>query len=387
MRSVFAAALLATAFVLPPGQARAAEPRTLATEKHRVQVERIAQVEHPWGIALLPDGRFLVTERNAGTLRIGSRDGTLSAPLAGTPEVFRYGGPTGRSQGGMFHVAAHPDFANNSLVYLSFSQPSAEGAGTALARARLASDGTPRLENVEVIYTMNKHDSSGLHFGGRFVFLPRDNSIVLTVGERRNISRSQDGDDHAGSYIRIMGDGSIPADNPHRDTDKIDDKIFAMGSRNSHGIAVHPATGEIWANEHGPKGGDMLIRVQAGKNYGWPIQTSGTDYSGAALGRKPPVDGFEPPVHVWDRTVAPSGLVVYDGAMFPQWQGHFLTGGLAARALLRTSIENGKVVDDEWMLRDLDRRIRDVAVDRDGAIWVLTEHEDGEILRISAVQE
>jgi aldose sugar dehydrogenase len=376
-----AVGLLTTAMALS-----AAAEETFSTDHYEVQIERLASVEHPWGLAFLPDGRYLVTERNAGTIRIGDRDGNLSPPISGTPEVFRYAGPTDRSQGGMFHVALHPDFAENGYVYWSFSEPSDEGAGTAIARGILVGEGdAPAFEGVEVIYTMNKHDSSGLHFGGRFAFHPEDTSIYLSVGERRNISRAQDGEDHAGSIIRVMDDGSTPDDNPHLDDDAVDDLIYAIGIRNIQALAFHPETNDLWAADHGPQGGDEINRIEAGENYGWPFQTGGVDYSGAPLGEGEEVEGMAAPVHIFEETVAPSGLLFYDGEMFPEWQGHMLIGGLTARALVRVELgENGdEVAEEEWMLQDLDRRIRDVAVDDDGAIWILTEHEDGEVIRLT----
>jgi aldose sugar dehydrogenase len=362
--------------------------RTVETDKALVHVERIAGVEHPWGLALMPDGRFLVTERNAGRILLGSRDGSLS-PVEGIPPVFRYPGPTGRSQAGLFHVALHPDFGNNKLVYFSFSQPSEEGAGTAIARGKLVEDdGKARLENVEAIYTPKGHDSSGLHFGGRFAFDPKDRSIVLSIGERRNMSRAQKADDEAGAFIRITDDGVAPKDNPFVGQAGAAETIFAIGNRNSQGLAFHPETGALWANDHGPKGGDEINRIEAGKNYGWPLQTAGVDYSGAPLGKGARgVEGMEDPVHVFERTVSPSGLAFYVGDMFPEWRGNMLHGGLAARALVRTPLDGEKVAGEEWMLRDLDRRIRDVQVDRDGSIWLLTEHEDGEVLRLTRADD
>jgi aldose sugar dehydrogenase len=360
-----------------------AQPRTVESDKHPVRVETVVKgVEHPWGLALMPDGRFLVTERNAGRLRIGTPDGKLSEPLEGVPDVFRYEGPTDRSQGGLFHVALHPQFEKNRLVYFSYAQPSEEGAGTALARGRLVEEGgKARLDNVETVYTMNKHDSSGLHFGGRFAFHPQDGTIFITVGERRNISRAQDAEDHAGSVIRVTDDGGVPKDNPFIGDKEKDDMIFSYGHRNPQGIAVDPQTGQVWINDHGPKGGDEINRLRGGANYGWPFQTAGLDYSGAQLGEGVKVKGKEPPVHVFEKTAAPSGLAFYDGKLFPEWHGQMLHGALQGEGIIRTRIENGKVAEEEWI--SLGRRIRDVQVAPDGAIWLITEHEDGEILRLT----
>lgn len=376
--------IVAALLTLSPAPAEAQDQQIVDTDLVRVRVETIAiGLNHPWGIAMLPDGRYLVTERNSGDLRIGTRNGELSEPVEGVPDIFRYQGDTSSSQGGLFHVALHPQFAENRLVYLSFSQPSSEGAGTAIARGRLEeSGGSPALEDVEVIFTMNKHDSGGLHFGGRFVFDPKDNTIYLSIGDRRNMSRAQDPLDHAGSIVRITDDGGTPSDNPFvNDPDK-DELIYSWGHRNIQGLAVDPETGELWANEHGPLGGDEINLIKAGRNYGWPMQTGGVDYSGAPIGRGAIVEGYEPPVHIWERTVAPSGLAVYAGSLFPQWRGDLLHGGLVAEGLVRTRIVNGKVEQNELMLADLGRRIRDVEVDGEGAIWLVTDEEDGEVLRL-----
>jgi glucose/arabinose dehydrogenase len=376
--------IVAALLTLSPAPAEAQDQQIVDTDLVRVRVETIAiGLNHPWGIAMLPDGRYLVTERNSGDLRIGTRNGELSEPVEDVPDIFRYQGDTSSSQGGLFHVALHPQFAENRLVYLSFSQPSSEGAGTAIARGRLEeSGGSPALEDVEVIFTMNKHDSGGLHFGGRFVFDPKDNTIYLSIGDRRNMSRAQDPLDHAGSIVRITDDGGTPSDNPFvNDPDK-DELIYSWGHRNIQGLAVDPETGELWANEHGPLGGDEINLIKAGRNYGWPMQTGGVDYSGAPIGRGAIVEGYEPPVHIWERTVAPSGLAVYAGSLFPQWRGDLLHGGLVAEGLIRTRIVNGKVEQNELMLADLGRRIRDVEVDGEGAIWLVTDEEDGEVLRL-----
>ncbi len=376
--------IVAALLTLSPGSAEAQDQQTVDTDLVRVRVETIATgLNHPWGIAMLPDGRYLVTERNSGDLRIGTRNGELSEPVEGVPDIFRYQGDTSSSQGGLFDVALHPQFAENRLVYLSFSQPSSEGAGTAIARGRLDEDGdSPALEEVEVIFTMNKHDSGGLHFGGRLAFDPKDNTIYLSIGDRRNMSRAQDPTDHAGSIVRITDDGETPPDNPFvNDPDK-DELIYSWGHRNIQGLTIDPGTGELWANEHGPLGGDEINLIKAGRNYGWPMQTGGVDYSGAPIGRGAIVEGYEPPVHIWERTVAPSGLAVYAGSLFPQWRGDLLHGGLVAEGLLRTRIANGKVEQNELMLADLGRRIRDVEVDPEGAIWLVTDDEDGEVLRL-----
>lgn len=371
---------LMAAFLAPSARA---ERRTLTTEVGEVQVERIARVEHPWGLAFLEGDRFLVTERNKGAVRVGRRGGSLSEPLQGAPEVYRYPGPTNRSQGGMFDIALHPDFNENRTIFLSHSRWTEQGAGTAVTRARLTEGDNPRLEDVRNIFMMNNPDGSGLHFGGRLAFDPRDGSLLLSIGDRRNMGRAQNGRDHAGSIVRMTTDGDPAPGNPFLNDSEKDDHIYAMGLRNVQGMAFDPESHQLWVNDHGPQRGDEIHLIRAGRNYGWPHLTGGRDYSGAPVGEGTRREGMESAFHIFERTVAPSGLVVYRGDMFPEWRGALLHGGLEARALVRTRMANGRVVGEEWMLRDLDRRIRDVRIHRDGSVWLLTEHEDGEVLRVS----
>ncbi len=383
MRSAIVSALIATSMAaLGFVPAWAEGQRTVDTDLVRVRVDTIASgLDHPWALALLPDGRFLVTERNSGQLRIGNGIGELSEPVEHVPDVYRYQGPDELSQGGLFHVALHPDFARNRLVYLSFSQPSSEGAGTALARGRLSdTGGPPSLDDVEIIYSMNVHDSSGMHFGGRFVFEPGTNNILLSVGDRQKMSRAQDLTDHAGSIVRITDEGYTPPDNPFVEQDGKNEMIYSWGHRNVQGMAIEPRTGALWVSDHGPKGGDEINQIKPGLNYGWPIQTGGVDESGAPIGNGAYVEGMQPPVHIWQRPITPSGLAVYDGSRFPMWAGNLLHGSLTAHGLVRTRIEDGKVTAEEII--PLERRIRDVQVDKDGAIWLITDHENGEVLRL-----
>jgi aldose sugar dehydrogenase len=381
--------LLGTAFAALSAGGAAAE-QTVATEHHSVRVQTIVQgLEHPWGLAFLPDGRFLVTERNAGRLRLGTPDGQLSEAVEGVPEVFRFEGTTPRSQGGLFDVALHPEFVENGFVYLSFSKPTERGSGVAVVRGRLAENGpNPRLEEVEEVFLMKEEDqdSSGLHFGGRMAFHPVDNALFLTIGERRNISRAQDENDQAGAIIRVLDDGSTPEDNPFAGEDGKDDKIYAKGIRNSQGLTFHPHTAELWATDHGPRGGDEINRIEAGGNYGWPFLTAGTDYSGAPIGVGTKMEGMTSAVHYFEETVAPSGLAFYTGDLFPEWQGDLLVGGLSGQALVRLRLDGQEVVAEEWMLEEVGRRIRDVKVADDGSVWLLTEHADGEVLRLTPAE-
>jgi aldose sugar dehydrogenase len=384
--SFLAATALASAAMLAAGPALAQD--TYDTQHQQVHVTTIAEgLVHPWGIALMPDGRFLVTERDDGRLRIGDSDGSLSDPIEGVPEVFHYEGETPRSQGGLFDVKLHPQFAENQLVYLSFSEPTERGASVSIVRGRLTEEnGTARLEDVETIFQMQEEDqdSSGLHFGGRMAIHPQDDHLFLSIGDRRNISRSQDPEDQAGSILRMSPDGEAPDDNPEFEEEEANEYLYSMGHRNIQALAFDPATAELWAADHGPEGGDEINHVRAGENYGWPFITGGEDYSGAPIGVGLEHEGMVSPIHVFEETVAPSGLAFYQGDQFGNWQGDMLIGGLAGQALVRVRIADGVVVEEEWMLEDLERRIRDVEVAEDGSVWLITEHEDGEVLRLTS---
>lgn len=359
---------------------------TARSEAGPIRVEVVAGgLVHPWGMALLPDGRVLVTERNTGHLRIVNREGGISGPVEGVPPIFRFKGETGRSQAGLFDVLLHPGFAENGLVYLSLSRPTERGTGTTIVRGRLVeSDGAARLADLETIFEMNEadQDSSGLHFGGRLALGAGGDTLFLTIGDRRNISRAQDAEDQAGSIIRIGLDGEVPADNPFVNREGHDKKIFSLGSRHSQALALHPRSGQLWSVEHGPKGGDRVDVIKAGANYGWPYLSAGPDYSGAPMGVGTSREGMTSPVHVFEGTVAPSGAAFYEGAMFPAWQGNLLVGGLVSQGLLRLEVEGERVTAEERI--EIGRRIRDVMVAPDGAVWLLTEHEHGELLRLTA---
>jgi aldose sugar dehydrogenase len=338
---------------------------------------------HPWAVALKPDGALLVTERDDGRLRV-VRDGADSDPVAGVPEVFRFKGATDRSQAGLFDVRLHPDFAENRLIYLSLAAPTDRGASVRIVRGRLAEGASPKLENVQTIFDMQQddQDSSGLHLGGRMAIDAQKRALLLTIGDRRNISRAQSGDDQAGSVLRMTLDGEPMKDNPFIDNAERNDFIFAMGARNPQAITLHPQTGEVWTVDHGPKGGDRLDRVESGANLGWPHVTGGVDYSGAPLGHglNAP-DGMKKPLHVFKETVAPSGAAFHRGDMFSEWNGSLLIGGLANRAVMRVSLKGDNV--DEVEKIDIGRRVRDVEVGPDGAVWLVTDHEDGELVRLT----
>jgi aldose sugar dehydrogenase len=360
----------------------------VSSQTGQIRVEVVArEFVHPWGMAFLPDGRILVTERNPGHLRVVNRQGRKSAPVQGVPNAFRFKGETGRSQAGLFDVAVHPRFAENRMVYLSLSKPTERGTGTSVVRGRLVeSDETFRLEQVEPVFDMKDEDqdSSGLHFGGRMAIQPLDDTLFLSIGDRRNISRAQDLDDQAGSIIRIGLDGQVPQDNPFVGSKDRDAKIYSGGSRNSQALALHPQSGRLWSIEHGPKGGDRVDVITRGGNHGWPFLSAGPDYSGAPLGIGVRHSNMVGPVHVFKDTVAPSGAAFYQGDAFPAWRGNLLVGGLVSQGLVRLTVDEQSVKSEERI--SIGRRIRDVKVGPDGAVWLLTEHEDGELLRLTQMQ-
>ena len=337
---------------------------------HLVKV--VDGLEHPWGLAFLPDGRMLVTER-PGRLRIVADGWLVPEPVAGVPAVWADG------QGGLLDVALHPDFAENGLVYLSYASPSADGddAATAVARGRLVGD---RLEDVEEIYVALPRDDGGRHFGSRLVFA--DGYLFVTAGERGDTDRAQDLGDPAGSVIRLHDDGSVPADNPFVSTAGARPELYSVGHRNPQGMALEAATGRIYAIEHGPKGGDELNLIEPGVNYGWPVITYGKSYMGFKIGEGTHKEGMAQPVHYWVPSISPSGLMIYDGDRFPAWQGSFFAGALSGELLVRLEVAGGKAVVEERMLEYLEERIRDVRQGPDGLIYLLTDHPDGMLLRL-----
>ncbi|MDQ2669913.1 MAG: PQQ-dependent sugar dehydrogenase [Gemmatimonadota bacterium] len=339
-----------------------------------VRSEVVARgLEHPWALAILPDGRFLVTER-PGRMRIVSADGSLSAPLTGVPEVAAVG------QGGLLDVTLHPDFAENRLVYFSFSEPGTGGtASTAVGRGRLGERG---LESVEIIYRQQPKVQSRGHYGSRIVF-DRDGHLFITQGDRMNQRPLvQDLSTGIGKIMRIAEDGSVPDDNPFVTRDGALPEIWSYGHRNVQAAALHPETGQLWTVEHGARGGDELNHPEAGKNYGWPVITYGVDYSGERIGEGAARAGMEQPVYYWDPVIAPSGMVWYTGDAFPGWRGSVLIGSMSPGALVRLVLDNGRVTREERYLADLDVRFRDVQQGSDGLIYVVTDEDDGQLLRL-----
>ena len=335
-------------------------------------------LEHPWGLALLPEGGALVTER-PGRLRVVSPGGELSRPVAGVPKV------DARGQGGLLDIALHPDFARNGWVYLSYAEAGEGGNSTAVARGRLVKEGGGwRFAEGQVVFRQSPKFDSTLHFGSRLVFA-RDGTLLVTLGERSSRETRGDAqglDTHHGKVVRIRDDGSVPPDNPFLKDKRALPEIWSLGHRNPQGAALHPGTGELWMVEHGPRGGDELNIVRAGKNYGWPLYTYGREYSGGKIGEEASPPGFEPPIHSWVPSVSPSGLAFYTSSTIPAWRGSLFTGALSGQALVRLELDGEKVVREERLLTDLGRRIRHVVTGPAGELYLLTDARDGQILVI-----
>lgn len=360
----------------PPNQVLADRSPTPSSTRGVVVAETVVGgLANPWAIEFLPDGRALVTER-PGRLRVLSATGQLSAPVSGVPAVFAQG------QGGLLDVAVDPQFTTNRLIYLSFAESGAGGAGTAVARARFTETG---LQDVQVIYRQEPKVSGGNHFGSRLVFA-RDGRLFITQGDRFGFrERAQELGAGLGKVMRIGTDGSVPTDNPFVSTPGARPEIWSLGHRNVQAAALHPETGQLWTVEHGARGGDELNRPERGKNYGWPVITYGVDYSGATIGEGVAKAGLEQPVYYWDPVIAPSGMTFYTGNAFPAWRGSVLIGSLSPGALVRLVLTNGRVTREERYLGELGERIRDVTVGPDGFVYLVTDSGNGRVLRVKPV--
>ena len=365
---------LFTACSYSPAQGPATRSPNPKSNDGALRVETVAEgLANPWGLAILPDGRMLVTER-PGRLRLVSTDGKLSAPLAGVPAVYATG------QGGLLDVAIDPQFASNQTIYLSFAESAPNGtAGTAVVRARLRDAG---LDEVRAIYRQEPKVTGGNHFGSRLVFR-NDGTLFVTQGDRFTYRvQAQDLSSDLGKVVRINTDGSVPRDNPFVGKDTGRPEIWSYGHRNVQAAALDPQTGQLWTVEHGAAGGDELNHPEAGKNYGWPVITYGRDYNGQKIGEGVEKQGMEQPVYYWDPVIAPSGMTFYRGDAFVGWKGSILVGGLASQALVRLVLTNGVVAREERYLGELHERIRDVQEGSDGFLYVITDNAKGRVLRV-----
>ena len=351
-------------------------PLAQAAAPGEMRIETIASgLEHPWAVALLPEGGFLVTER-PGRLRRIAADGTLSAPIAGVPRVFAEG------QGGLLDVVLDPGYTGNKRIWLSFAEPGAgDTAGTAVATATLGADA---LSDVQVVYRQLPKLEGGMHFGSRIAFDGKGH-VFISQGERNQKALAQDLEVLQGKLVRLNLDGTQPADNPFADGPGVRKAIWSYGHRNMQGLAVDPRSGKLWQSEHGPRGGDELNLPEAGRNYGWPVISDGMDYGSnrpypETMGQEAP--GMERPHHVWAKSPALSGMAFHTGRPGSAWNDSLFLGALAGRSLIRLQLDGDRIVSEERLLVDLGKRIRDVRVGSDGDVYVLTDEDDGQLLRL-----
>ncbi|KJK05854.1 Soluble aldose sugar dehydrogenase YliI precursor [compost metagenome] len=369
---------LLTAALLPL-LADAAPERSFKSEEGSVTVSTLAEgLRHPWALAFLPDSKgILVTER-PGNLRIVSPEGKVGAPLAGVPEVWATG------QGGLLDVVLSPTFKQDRMVYLSYAEGGGEEgkAGTAVGRGRLSAD-LAKLEDFNVIFRQQPKLSTSNHFGSRLVF-DRDGYLFIALGENNQRPTAQDLDKLQGKVVRILPDGTVPKDNPFVGQDNVRPEIWSFGHRNQQGAALNPWTGELWTNEHGPRGGDEINLPKPGKNYGWPIATHGINYTLLPIpeAQGEHVDGMVDPHHVWEKSPAISGMAFYDNPRFNAWNQSVFIGALLSQELIRLQLDGDNVVHEERLLGELNARIRDVRVGPDGYLYLLTDAEDGALLKV-----
>lgn len=360
------------------GQTRA--PEMKANVEYAVS-DYVTGVDEPWGIAFLPDGGLLISERE-GRLRLFA-DGKLSPPIAGVPKVDDGG------QGGLLGLAVDPKFAENGLVYMAFSEPRGEGTNsTSVARGRLvrSAGAAPRLEGTQVIWRQQPAMPSRGHFGSRLAFA-RDGKLFITTGDRqiqagRELARKLD--TTVGKVVRINPDGSIPKDNPYAGREGALPEIYSIGHRNIQAAAINPWTGDLWEVEHGTRGGDEINIVKPAADYGWPDAAYGVEYSGAPItGGNTTVSGGTQPIYYWDPVIAPSGMAFYDADLVPAWKGSLFVGGLEPKYLARLTLDGDRVVGEERLLTEVGERLRAVVVGPDGALYVSTDGDQGRVLRVA----
>jgi glucose/arabinose dehydrogenase len=331
----------------------------------------------PWAVEPLPDGSLLVTEK-PGRMRIVSATGSLGAPLIGVLPV------DARGQGGLLDAALSPGFANDRTLYWSYSEPRSGGNGTSVAKGVLSTDRS-RLEQVSVILRTSPTYDGDKHYGSRLAFGP-DGMLYVTTGERSDRAtrpQAQQLNSHLGKVLRIRPDGSVPPDNPFVGRDGARPEIWSLGQRNIQ-AAAFDARGALWVVEMGARGGDELNLIEKGRNYGWPLIAYGEEYSGLSIGDGATArDGLTQPVYYWDPVIAPSGAQWYSGDLFPAWKGQLLVGSLRDRKLVRLVVENQRVVGEEWLLADRGKRVRDVRQDAAGALYLVTDEEDGELWKLT----
>lgn len=354
------------------GQTRIGAVKTATAYEGKVLT---SDLKSPWGIAVLPDGRFLITEK-AGTMRIVTSAGKVSEPITGLPPVKF------AAQGGLLGLTIDPQFGSNRMVYWTFSEARPDGNLTAVAKGKLSAD-EKKIEGATVIYRATPAHKSVLHYGGRILF-DKTGSLMVSTGERSDLQTrplAQDKNTSLGKVLRITKDGQAAAGNPFAGQANVRPEIYSFGHRNVQGLAFNPNTGDLWETEFGPRGGDEVNRVQAGKNYGWPAITYGLEYSGQKVGPgNTQQAGMEQPVYYWDPVVSPSGIVFYNGNNMPEWKGNLFVSCLSGSHVDRLVIRNNKVVGEERLLADKSERFRDITVGKDGALYTITD--GGKLYRI-----
>ena len=339
-------------------------------------VEITDGLEHPWGMAFLPDGRIMVTER-PGRLRIIHNGKLDLRPIVGLPKIKATG------QGGLLDVILHPDFKQNQLLYLSYVAGNRHGIGTEVVRARLNGH---QLSDQKVIFQLSPKTQTSRHFGSRLIF-DRQGFLYVTLGDRGERPRAQKLNDHAGSVLRIYDDGAVPDDNPFVKITSAKSQIFSYGHRNPQGMALHPETGKVWIHEHGPQGGDEINIIQKGQNYGWPVITYGVNYViGTSIGEGTHKEGMLQPFYFWVPSIAPSGMAFYSGNKFVDWQGDLLVGSLKFQQLVHLKIANNEIVEETRYLKGKLGRIRDVKVGPDGYLYLLTDSGNGRLVQLKPAQ-
>ncbi|WP_409079858.1 PQQ-dependent sugar dehydrogenase [Pusillimonas sp. SM2304] len=371
-----AAGLLPWVLCMPPAHAQSAQE--YPSEQGTLTVtELLTGLDHPWSLAFLPKGTAALITEKPGRLRLWDASSGLSDPIQGVPEVYA------RSQGGLLDVALAPDFAQSRHVYLSYAEMGGEGrAGTAVGYGRLSEDGR-KLEGFTVIFRQTPKLSTGAHFGSRLVF-DKQGYLFIALGENNQRPTSQDLDKLQGKVVRLHPDGRIPDDNPFTGHKQARPEIWSYGHRNQQGAALNPWSGQLWTNEHGPRGGDEINIPQAGKNYGWPLATYGINYSGLAIpeAKGQQVEDTEPPIYYWKVSPAISGMAFYSADLFPGWQHSLFIGALKEQALIRLTLKDDRIVHEERLLEDRNERIRDVRTGPDGYVYVLTDESKGKLLKV-----
>lgn len=372
---IFVILLLITVVALPEAMGNAVRNEAVVVEEVDSREASfllrrlVTGLEHPWSIAFISEEEYLITERPGRLLLIGP-DGIEE--VSGLPRIDAIG------QGGLLDVTPDPDFRRNRLIYFTYSSRDSSGYGTRFMRAELRGN---RLTRQEELFRMDRGGGGGRHFGSRIVIGP-EGHIYMTIGDRGDMERAQDPGDHAGKTLRLTSDGGVPPDNPF--TRRMDalPEVYTIGNRNAQGMTVHPETGEIWQHEHGPRGGDEVNIIEPGANYGWPEVTYGRAYSGGTIGPGTHAPRFREPLLHWTPSIAPSGMVFYQGSRFPAWEGDLFVGALAGQHLRRVELEGERVVRQEELLSGTVGRIRDVEVGPDGFLYLITDADNGGVFRL-----